>query len=212
MLDNMLTWCTFDDYNWDLSLERLRATRNMQPYLLSMRWSRLLHYGICGSTHESRSKKGRKKPCEEDEREIVAKLDEELNPGILAAYRSLRPEQARARERERAARLAAKQARAQTHAASDDARDVFLYRDDDDGQDEEINVALASKLWVADDLKPAKARKHAGWGGFGLLDQNFCIALAGIEPRLLPPIDFKPPDKVGSRAARTRKANASIAL
>jgi hypothetical protein len=28
MLDNALSFCNFDDYNWDLSLERLRATRN----------------------------------------------------------------------------------------------------------------------------------------------------------------------------------------
>ena len=66
LLDNIALWCAFDDYNWDLSLERLRASGLLPPHNVEVLWSRLFHFGFCGSTHGGYDdKKQNGKTCEE---------------------------------------------------------------------------------------------------------------------------------------------------
>lgn len=207
LLDNALTWCTFDDYNWDLSLERLRGTRNLQPYLLSMRWSRLLHYGICGSTHESRRGKEAQRPCEVAEREILAKIDTDIEPKLRAEYAAglkLLLANATFVARRDAARRAALASQRYTHRfeSDADARDVFWYRDDDDGiAASDVFVELADALWATDDLKGNNPGKTQGWGGFSALDQQLCVNIAGIKDQLLPRFDGAVADKDVDNAA-----------
>jgi hypothetical protein len=192
MLDNALSFCNFDDYNWDLSLERLRATRNLPPYLLSMRWSRLLHFGICGATHESRRKgDASKQSCEAAEAEILAMIDRKIEPDLRSLYDNSR--NSLLQNATIVARIAALRQKpprrfSNSGTAGADPRDVFWYLDDDGGVAEQYFPALANGLWQLDELRAAKPLKHVGWGGFGRLDQQLCTVIAGVSSLLLPPL------------------------
>jgi len=189
LLDNALEFCSFDDYNWDLSLERLRATEILPPFLLSMRWSRLLHYGLCGATHESRHKKdAAAQGCESAEADVVSKIEDDIEPVLRQRY----AEQARAYNSPENAELRKAGRRNTTRAsryAERDQLDVFAYSDDDDGAHEELHERMIAPLWRVDSIRVLKPLKHDGWGGFGRLDQNLCVALSGVAPQLLSPVD-----------------------
>ena len=43
-------------------------------------------------------------------------------------------------------------------------------------------------MWKVDTMRAARPKKHGGWGGYGPLDQQLCLAISGIERRLLPPL------------------------
>lgn len=73
--------------------------------------------------------------------------------------------------------------------AERDQLDVFAYSDDDDGAHEELHERMIAPLWRVDSIRVLKPLKHDGWGGFGRLDQNLCVALSGVAPQLLSPVD-----------------------
>jgi hypothetical protein len=210
MLDNALSFCNFDDYNWDLSLERLRATRNLPPYLLSMRWSRLLHFGICGATHESRRKGDvSRQSCEAAEAEVLNMIDRRIEPELRQLYAQARTkllQNATMALRVAALRANPPQRYSNAERADADPRDVFWYVDDDGGVGEHFFPALADKLWELDELRPAKPIKHVGWGGFGRLDQQLCTVIAGVSSLLLPPL----PAERQPASALFEKADSTI--
>jgi hypothetical protein len=193
LLDSALVWCSFDDYNWDLSLEMLRAKKTIAPFLLSMRWSRLFHFGLCGGMHGWRPGHYERHSCDDAEAKLLDMIDRTIEPTLKQEYAARRAVLLRnatfvaARE---AARKAALINQRYTHRFSRDAdpRDVFWYVDDADGIAGDYFPALANGLWARDELRKVMPHTQMGWGGFGRLDQEQCVRVAGIGEQLLSPL------------------------
>lgn len=151
-LDNSHSWCSFDDYNWDMSLENLRATRQLPPFFLSARFSRIVHMGICGSTHAV----AHQGSCESAEAAILSAL--------ANAEKTLAPYYANITK--------ASPADATRQKSANYPDDPFWYSGAP--QMREIDHQWA----IFNETKPVSARKLQGFGGFGRFDQQLCMAIA----------------------------------
>jgi hypothetical protein len=162
-LQHSQTWCHFDDYNWDMSLEHLRAIGNLPPYYLSMAWSRLLHVGICGSTHASTQKSA--STCSAAEAQVLARIDNEIEPKLSLLYDEALQKTTNLTIQKR-----------NLEGVGSDALDIFVY---DSIRQQGITPELSASLFVrSTSTRPVPSRNIPGFGGYGPIDQQFCDRLA----------------------------------